>query len=125
MGRIIATVITVVVLAVLVSMNLAFSTSVNLFGRKFDNVSVVAVAALSFALGVVYSLFIGIGIFMHQRRKRELAGRDKRLNEREKELQKRQEQAALAPTASSQGNGVSPVRQSWREKFRELFQARP
>ena len=125
MGRIIATVITVVVLAVLVSMNLAFSTSVNLFGRKFDNVSVVAVAALSFALGVVYSLFIGIGIFMNQRRKRALAGRDKRLTERERELQKRQGEADLAPAASREKNGVSPVRQSWREKLRELFKARP
>ena len=125
MGRIITTVITVVVLAVLVSMNLGFATSVNLFGRKFDNVSVVAVAALSFALGVVYSLFIGIGIFLHQRRKRTLAGRDRRLTEREKELAKRQGEADLAPAASTESNGVSPVRQSWLAKLRGFFNARP
>jgi hypothetical protein len=53
MARIIVTVILVVVLAVLVSMNLGFTTSVNLFGTRFDSVSVVAVAALSFAVGVV------------------------------------------------------------------------
>jgi uncharacterized integral membrane protein len=125
MGRIIATVITVVVLAVLVSMNLGFATSVNLFGRKFDNVSVVAVAALSFALGVVYSLFIGIGMLMHQRKKRALDGRDRRLTEREKELMKRQKDAEVASTASTKGNDVSPARQSWRAKFREFFKARP
>jgi hypothetical protein len=125
MGRIITTVITVVVLAVLVSMNLGFATSVNLFGRKFDNVSVVAVAALSFALGVVYSLFIGIGIFLHQRRKRALAGRDRRLTEREKELAKRQGEADLVPAASRESNGVSPVRQSWRAKLRGFFNVRP
>jgi hypothetical protein len=125
MGRIITTVITVVVLAVLVSMNLGFATSVNLFGRKFDNVSVVAVAALSFALGVVYSLFIGIGIFLHQRRKRALAGRDRRLTEREKELAKRQGEADLVPVASRESNGVSPVRQSWRAKLRGFFNVRP
>jgi len=124
MGRIITTVITVVVLAILVSLNLAFSTSVNLFGRKFDNVSVVAVAALSFALGVVYSLFIGIGIFLHQRKKRALAGRDRRLTEREKELTKRQEDADLAPAPSVAGSSVSPVRRSWSEKLREFFKAR-
>ena len=125
MGRIITTVITVVVLAVLVSMNLGFATSVNLFGRKFDNVSVVAVAALSFALGVVYSLFIGIGIFLHQRKKRALAGRDRRLTERETELAKRQKEAELVPVVSKEKNGISPVRPSWRARLRELFKTGP
>ena len=126
MGRIITTVITVVVLAVLVSMNLGFSTSVNLFGKKFDNVSVVAVAALSFALGVVYSLFIGIGIFLHQRKKRALAGRDRRITEREKELTKRQGEADVASAATREKDIVPPhERQSWRAKFRELFKSRP
>ena len=125
MGRIITTVITVVVLAVLVSMNLGFMTSVNLFGRKFESVSVVAVAALSFALGVVYSLFIGIGIFLHQRKKRALAGRDRRLIEREKELAERQSKADPAPAAQGDRNGVAPVRSSWRARVRGFFKVQP
>jgi uncharacterized integral membrane protein len=99
MARIIVTVILVVVLAVLVSMNLGFTTSVNLFGTRFDNVSVVAVAALSFAVGVVYSLFIYIGRFLHRRAKRGLATRDRDLAERERDLANRQADEARTPDA--------------------------
>jgi uncharacterized integral membrane protein len=99
MARIIVTVILVVVLAVLVSMNLGFTTSVNLFGTRFDNVSVVAVAALSFAVGVVYSLFIYIGRFLHRRAKRGLATRDRNLTERERDLASRHADADRAPAA--------------------------
>jgi peptidoglycan/LPS O-acetylase OafA/YrhL len=49
MGRVIVTVVVVVVFAVLVALNIGFTTSVNLFGNRFDNVPVVSVAALSFA----------------------------------------------------------------------------
>jgi uncharacterized membrane protein YdfJ with MMPL/SSD domain len=97
MARIIVTVILVVVLAVLVSMNLGFTTSVNIFGTRFDNVSVVAVAALSFAVGVVYSLFIYIGRFLHRRAKRGLATRDRDLAERERDLASRHADADRAP----------------------------
>jgi uncharacterized integral membrane protein len=89
MGRVIVTVILVVVLVVLVSMNIGFTTTVNLFGTKFDNVSVVAVAALSFALGVVYSLIIHISKSLRRRAKRGLVDRDRQLTEREKELSNR------------------------------------
>jgi hypothetical protein len=100
MGRIIVTVILVVVLAVLVSMNLGFTTTVNLFGTKFENVSVVAVAALSFALGVVYSLVIYISKFLRRRAKRGLVNRDRHLTEREKELSNRQSDANRSPDAA-------------------------
>jgi hypothetical protein len=119
MGRIIVTVVLVVVLAILVSMNLGFTTSVNLFGYRFDGVSVVAVAALSFALGVVYSLFIYISRFLHRRASRGLANRDRALSEREKELAAAGEKPdveeaaadeARSPAGSSPGSpaGSSP-----------------
>ena len=100
MVRIIVTVVLVVVLAVLVSLNLGFTTSVNLFGSRFDNVSVMAVAALSFAAGLVYSLFIYVGRFLHRRAKRGLASRDRDLAERERELANSQAGADQAPDAS-------------------------
>jgi uncharacterized integral membrane protein len=93
MSRIVATVILVVVLSVLVSMNLSFTTTVNLFGTKLESVSVVAVAALSFALGVVYSLIVLIGRSLRSRAKRGLASRDRHLAEREKELLRRETDA--------------------------------
>jgi hypothetical protein len=100
MGRIIVTVILVVVLAVLVSMNLGLTTTVNLFGTKLENVSVVAVAALSFALGVVYSLIIYVSKSLRRRAKRGLINRDRHLTEREKELSNRESGADRSPDAA-------------------------
>ena len=144
MGRIIVTVILVVVLAVLVSMNFGFTTSVNLFGARFDNVSVVAVAALSFAAGVVYSLFIYFGRFLHHRARRGLANRDRHLTEREKKLANRQADADRAPDASppphtpkdvlqiggrqeagDERNGLAREGRSVFAKFLDFFRARP
>ncbi|OHD72811.1 MAG: hypothetical protein A2177_09095 [Spirochaetes bacterium RBG_13_68_11] len=96
MGRIIVTVVLVVVFAVFVALNIGFTTSVNLFGRRFDNVPVVSVAALSFAVGVVCSLFIYIGRSLHRREKRGLADRDRDLTEREKAAAHRQASAKRA-----------------------------
>ena len=129
MARIIVTVILVVVLAVLVSMNLGFTTSVNLFGTRFDSVSVVAVAALSFAVGVVYSLFIYIGRFLNRREKRGLANRDRTLTERERDLANRQADADHAPAAEEQAAGEpeNPAGESRSglAKFLDFFRLRP
>jgi uncharacterized integral membrane protein len=96
MGRVIVAVVVVVVFAVLVALNIGFTTSVNLFGNRFDNVPVVSVAALSFALGFICSLFIYIGRSLHRRKERGLADRDRDLTEREKALADKQAGAKRA-----------------------------
>ncbi len=136
MGRIIVTVVLVVVLAVLVSMNLRFTTSVNLFGYRFDGVSVVAVAALSFAVGVVYSLFIYIGRFLHRRARRGLASRDRVLAEREKELASRQvdaddelasagEKPDLGKAAADETGSPPASRRTGLGRLLDFFRLRP
>jgi uncharacterized integral membrane protein len=97
MGRIIVAVVFIVVFAVLVALNIGFTTSVNLFGNRFDNVPVVSVAALSFAVGFICSLFVYIGRSLRRREKRGLADRDRDLTEREKALAHRQANAKRAP----------------------------
>jgi uncharacterized integral membrane protein len=89
MGRIIVTVVLAVVFAVFVALNIGFTTSINLFGSRFDNVPLVSVTALSFAVGVLCSLFIYIGRSLHHRQKQGLAERDRDLTEREKALARR------------------------------------
>lgn len=120
MGRIIVTVVLAVVLAVLVSLNLGFTTSVNLLGARFDNVSIVAIAALSFAGGLVYSLFIYIGRFLHRRAKRGFANRDRDLAEREREPANRQDDAERAPEPSPPAGGG----RSGLAKFLDFFKLR-
>ena len=77
MGRSIVTLALVVVFAVLVALNIGFTTSVNLFGSRLDDVPVVSVAALSFAVGVVCSLIFFIGRSLRRREVRGLADRDR------------------------------------------------
>jgi uncharacterized integral membrane protein len=113
MGRIIVTVALVIVFAVLVALNIGFTTSVNLFGNRLDNVPVVSVAALSFALGFICSLFIYIGRSLHRRKKRGLADRDKNLTEREKALADRQ---ASAKRASKSPPAPDAPRESGRRE---------
>jgi len=108
MIRIIVSVVLLVLLVVLVVMNVGFTTSVNLFGTRFENVPVIAVAALSFALGVVYSLFIYVGRFLHGRAKQRIATKTQGLAEREKALDARESsREAAAPGTGPAGPGTS------------------
>jgi uncharacterized membrane protein YciS (DUF1049 family) len=101
MIRIIISVVLLVLLAVLVSMNLGFTTSINLFGAHFEKISVVTVAAMSFALGILYSLIIYAGRYLHLRAKHGLAARDKGITERERRLAGREAAADRAPEPES------------------------
>ncbi len=125
MGRMIVTALLVVAVAVLVSMNLGFTTSVNLFGSKLDNVSVVAVAALSFALGVIYSFIISIGKSLRRRTMRGLADRDRHLAVREKELSSRQTDAdRLASSSEAPEKKLARSGHPGLSRFFKLFQTR-
>jgi uncharacterized integral membrane protein len=97
MGRVIFSVVLLVLLTVLIVMNLGPTTPVNLFGAKFANIPVVAVAMLSFVLGVVYSLFLYVGQYIHRSSRERLAKRHRDVEERERKLAAAQEQADQTP----------------------------
>jgi uncharacterized integral membrane protein len=78
MVRIIVTAVLVVLLAVLVAFNLRFTTSVSIYGALFEEVPVMVIALLSFALGVTYSLVLYTERYLSRRRK---LGRQKRHRE--------------------------------------------
>jgi hypothetical protein len=106
MVRIIVSVILVVLLAILVSLNIGYTTSVNLFGARIVNtVSIVAVSALSFAFGIVYSFFLYLGSYLRRKSKRELEAKSQSIMDREKLLGSREPDkeriADLAVTADS------------------------
>lgn len=99
MVRIIVSGILLVLLAVFVSQNLGSTASVNLLGiRIFDGVSIVAISALSFAFGIVYSLFIYLGSYLHRKAKHNLADKVKNMNERGKILDSRDAKAEKLET---------------------------
>src|SRR5271169_3851642 len=130
MVRIIVSMVLLVVLAVLVSFNLGFTTSVSLFGARFEQVPVMAVALLSFATGVLYSLFLYIGRFLHARKKEDLARRDKEMSERERKLAERESEAGRAAEAAAQVEAAAPAEEgaekqsparTWRGRFSRFF----
>ena len=130
MVRIIVSMLLLIVLAVLVSFNLGFTTSVSLFGARFDQVPVMAVALLSFATGVLYSLFLYIGRFLHTRKKESLARRDKEVSERERKLAERESEAGRTAEAAAQQEAAPPAAdnaekpgpaRTWRARFSKFF----
>jgi len=125
MGRIIFSVVVLVLLTVLIVMNLGPTTSVNLFGARFDKVPVVAVAMLSFAVGVVYSLFLYIGQSLHRSSRERLAQRHRDIEERERKLaaaQGKTEQPAPEPVPESPPVDASAAKtQSRTSRFFKMF----
>ncbi|MGO9411335.1 MAG: hypothetical protein ACLQCB_11370 [Spirochaetia bacterium] len=127
MGRVIFSAVLLVLLTVLIVMNLGPTTPVNLFGAKFANIPVVAVAMLSFVLGVVYSLFLYVGQYIHRSSRERLAQRHRDVEERERKLAVAQEQADQAaetpppepPQDAPDGSGQR--RESALARFFKLF----
>lgn len=120
MVRIIVSVVLLVLLAVLVALNIGFTASVDLFGARFDNVPVVAIAALCFALGIVYSLLLYAGRFLNRRAREQLATKKKSVAERERQVAAREtsaEAAAEAPQALDAGRADAPAARGVRAAF--------
>ena len=95
-------------------------------------VGVTYAKSLSFATGVLYSLFLYIGRFLHTRRREDLARRDKEISERERKLAEREAgggpgraaeaagQSDTAPPAA--GNEQTPPGpRTWRARFSRFF----
>ncbi len=112
MGRIIFSVVLLVLLTVLIVMNLGPTAPINLFGAKFDKIPVVAVAMLSFVLGVVYSLFLYVGQYVHRTSRERLAKRHRDVEERERKLDAAQGgqggQATPPPSADAPPDNPGP-----------------
>jgi len=96
MVRIVVSVVLLVALAILVSLNLGVTVTINMFGARLDGVPVVAIALLSFAVGVVYSLFLSVAQFLHGRRRKALDAKDRDITQRERALAAREEEAKRA-----------------------------
>jgi uncharacterized integral membrane protein len=104
MIRIIVSVALLVLLAVFVSLNFGYTTPINLFGvRIINSIPVVAVSALSFAFGIVYSLFLYTSSYLRSKKKRELATKGRNMKIWEKKLDSREadKKVNTAGTASA------------------------
>jgi uncharacterized integral membrane protein len=108
MVRIVVSVVLLVALAILVSLNLGVTATINMFGAHVESVPVVAIALLSFAIGVVYSLFLYVAQFMHGRKRKALDAKDRDIKERERALTAREEEAKRASEKPASPEGEQP-----------------
>ena len=86
MIRLIINILILIVLAVFISMNVQYTTSVNFFGHKLEQVSTIAVIIISIAAGVLYSFVYYIMTYLSKTRKNKLKDKDKKTREKAKEL---------------------------------------
>jgi uncharacterized integral membrane protein len=86
MIRLIINILTLVILAVFVSMNVAYKTSINLFGFRYDEVSTVAVILIALVAGVLYSFLYYLLTFISKSERLKVRNRHKNTKLKEKEL---------------------------------------
>jgi uncharacterized integral membrane protein len=117
-----------VLLAVLVTFNMGFTSPFSLFGLRFESVPIMAVALLSFAAGVVYSLVLYLGRFFHERRVKEIESRHQALSKREKEIaeraaaQEKHEKEGAAAEKKETGTDRQPQKpRTLRERLKSLW----
>ena len=86
MFRVILSIVLLVILVVLIVLNLGYTTSFNLFGWKFEEIPVTAIALVSFAVGVLYSFAYYLGRYFSKISKAKFRKRGEQVKTREQEL---------------------------------------
>ena len=119
MFRVIISIVLLVILVVLIVLNLGYTTSFNLFGWKFEELPVTAVALVAFAVGVLYSFAYYLGRYFSKiskskfrKRGEQVKAREQELKEKEKELVEQAEdievsQGQLQTSAGESAGGVT------------------
>jgi uncharacterized integral membrane protein len=90
MFRVILSIVLLVILVVLIVLNLGYTTSFNLFGWKFEELPVTAVALVAFAVGVLYSFAYYLGRYFSKISKSRFRKRGEQVKAREQELKERE-----------------------------------
>jgi uncharacterized integral membrane protein len=90
MFRVILSIVVLVILVVLIVLNLGYTTSFNVFGRKFEEIPVTAVALVSFAVGVLYSFAYYLSRYLSKISKTRSRKRGEQVKVREQELKEKE-----------------------------------
>lgn len=90
MFRVILSIVLLVILVILIVLNLGFTTSFNLFGKKFQEIPVTAVALVAFAVGVLYSFAYYLGRYFSKISKSKFRKKGEQVKAREQELKEKE-----------------------------------
>jgi uncharacterized integral membrane protein len=92
MFRVILSIVLLVILVVLIVLNLGYTTSFNLFGWKFEELPVTAVALVAFAVGVLYSFAYYLGRYFSKISKSKFRKKGEQVKAREQELKEKEKE---------------------------------
>jgi uncharacterized integral membrane protein len=110
MFRVILSIVLLVILVVLIVLNLGFTTSFNLFGWKFEEIPVTAVALVAFAVGVLYSFAYYLGRYFSKISKSKFRKKGEQVKAREQEL--KEKERALVEQAEDIGEAQERLQTS-------------
>ncbi len=109
MGRIIFSILSLIILATIIVMNAGTISSFNVLGWEFEEVPIIVIAIISFVLGALHSFIFYITSYLARGRKEKLAMQKQQLKSQEASiktkdasLKAREKQADAVATASAQ-----------------------
>jgi uncharacterized integral membrane protein len=114
MGRIVFSIVSLIVLTIVIVMNIGTVTSFNLFGWQFEDVPVIVIAIVAFVTGAVYSFIFYITSYFARSRREKLAMQKQRLKSQEQQIKdkdatlKAREKQVEAVASSGQQRALPP-----------------
>jgi uncharacterized integral membrane protein len=106
MPRLIVGAIMLVAFTILVILNVNYKSTINLFGVRLENVSVVVIAIVAFAIGIVYSFFLAFINMINRLRRKRRQKIDDRLETKAAEAAARAETVAASAGQSESARGA-------------------
>ena len=92
MIRLIFSIIFLIILAVFIVFNAAYTTEVNLFGYKMESVPTVAVVLLTLVVGVLYSFCLYLTSYFSKKQSYKLKNRKQKNEAKAKELESKEKE---------------------------------
>ncbi len=114
MSKLIVGIVTLVALAILIILNVDYKSTINLFGARLENVSVIVIAIAGFILGIVYSGVLFLINLIDKRRRTKQKKTGQGLKEKEAQLKEREE--SVAAQADQQRGGADHVADAERNE---------
>ena len=100
MIRLVIHIILLAIVVAFVALNVGYTTSINLFGYMFADISTVAVTLVAFIVGIIYSFFYYVLNFFYKSGKKKSRERSKKAKDKEKELKEKEDE--LKDSSSNQ-----------------------
>src|SRR6056297_891009 len=102
MIRLVIHIILLAIVVAFVALNVGYTTSINLFGYMFEDISTVAVTLVAFIVGIIYSFFYYVLNYFYKSGKQKARKRNKEAKDKAKELKEKEAELKSSDSASKE-----------------------